>query len=215
MSVAVNDSSSVFDRYGILFEENGQSLHVEIETDHLRLRSVQGTDLSGYQALYADPKTMQKFTDNEERLQKLGEDAWKAQQMESIAKRVALWVKRWNEEHDPFCAFVILRKDTGEMIGHIVAGHGDNPGESEIAYIIHERHWHKGYGTEAVKAIVLQYLAALKESNALVDGAPFTTIKATVRLDNLYSARILEGCGFVKVGEDEKWGSRRVIYCKA
>ena len=197
MASAVQSKLLIFYQKGVRFEENGESLRVEIETTQLRLRSVSESDLSAYHTLYTDAKTMQKFTDNEERLQKMGEDAWKGQQMENIAKRVALWVKRWNVEHDPFTAFVILKKDSWEMIGHIVAGHGDNPGESELAYIIHERHWHKGYGKEAVGAIVLQYLAALRENEALVDGAPFKTVTATTRLENLYSARILENYGFV------------------
>lgn len=211
MASAIQNKPFIFYQKGVRFEENGESLRVEIETAQLKLRSVQKSDLPAYQALYTDAKSMQKFTDNEERLQKVGEDAWKAQQLESIATRIVHWVKRWDEEHDPFSAFVILKKDSGAMVGHIVAEHGINPGESEIAFVIHERHWHQKYGTEAVEAIVLQYLGALKENETLVDGAPFTRIWATVRLDNSFAIRILEKFGFKKVREEEKGG----IYCKA
>jgi RimJ/RimL family protein N-acetyltransferase len=211
MTSAVQSKPIVYHQKGVRFEENGESLRVEIETRQLKLRSVQASDLLAYQALYTHPQTMQKFTDNEERFQKMGADAWKAQQMESIAKRVALWVKRWNVEHDPFSAFVILKKDSGEMVGHIVAEQGDNPGESEVAFVIHEKHWHKKYGAEAVEAIVLQYLDALKENETLVDGVPLSKICAKARLDNFPAIRILEKLGFKKVGEEEKRG----FYCKA
>lgn len=186
----------------IYFEES----RVVIETSHLILKSVEESDLPAYQVLFTDPATMEKFADNEQRIKDVGIEVWKQQQLEKVAERVAIWVKRWKEE-DPFSAFAVFRKDSGEMIGHIVAGHTTDPWRSELGYLIHARQWHMGFGEEAVSAIVHRYLPALKANGHLV-----YEIVANVRLDNLYSIRILENVGMQKIGEEEKWGASRVIY---
>ncbi len=186
----------------IYFEES----RVVIETPHLILKSVEESDLPAYQVLFTDPATMEKFADNEQRMKEVGIEAWKQQQMEKVAERIAVWVKRWQEE-DPFSAFAVFRKDSGEMVGHIVAGHTRDFWQSELGYLIHATQWHKGFGEEAVSAIVHRYLPALKANGHLV-----YELIANVRLDNTYSIRILEHVGMEKISEDEKWGSPRATY---
>lgn len=39
-------------------------------------------------------------------------------------------------------------------------GHGDEPGQSEVAYLFMKNHWGKGLGTEAVNAVVKEYAPA-------------------------------------------------------
>lgn len=208
------DRRMIFD--GGWLEQRGRALEVHIKTKDLELTSVSEGDIPHYQELYSDPATMKMFTDNEERLSKMDEEAWKNEQMVNISKRIKIWIERWKDGM-PFSAFAI--RHGKEFVGHIVAGLGDNAGESEVAYIIHSKHWNKGYGSQAVEAVVkkwLPYLQQQKYETSGDDGAKqvVTTITATSRVDNTWSDRILVKNGFVKTGKKEAWGCERTIYQK-
>ncbi|HEX2580298.1 MAG TPA: GNAT family N-acetyltransferase [Rhabdochlamydiaceae bacterium] len=193
---------------------------ITIETKDLSLRSITEKDLDFMQTVYTDFETMRLYTDNEKRLEQSGEEAWKAEQMKAAKGRVDTFVKRWTVDRIPFSGFLISKKDGGKNIGFIVAGFGDNPGQLETAFVVIKEEQGKGYGSQAVHAVVQRYIPALIETHYKIngkpleaDGAPLTEIVATARLDNVASIRVQEKAGMVKTGENpNKWGQVRGIY---
>jgi RimJ/RimL family protein N-acetyltransferase len=212
-TIAVSDiDTSIIDFY-----QKGSP--ITFETKDLILRSVQESDLGFFQNVYTDPVTMKLYTDNEKRLE-TSPDTWKDEQMKAAAGRVATFVKRWTVDRIPFSGFVICKKSDLMPIGFIVPGFGDKPGQLETAFVITKEEQHKGFGTQAVHAIVQKYLPALIANHykvfnkpLLAEGAPVNEVVATARLDNLASIRVMEKAGMTKTGENpNKWGQVRGIY---
>ncbi|HSX11598.1 MAG TPA: GNAT family N-acetyltransferase [Chlamydiales bacterium] len=175
-------------------------LDVTIETDRLHIRSVEATEKERdqYVGLFGNPEVMGKYATGETRTR------------EAVEKRINdIWVKRWRKG-DPYSGLTVFKDD--EFLGHVVLGHSDTPGQSELAYLFNPQHWHKGYGTEAVTAVVKEYAPATVEKGYLLDGKPLERIVATARVDNPYSVRILEKVGMKRVGEEEKYGAKRHLY---
>jgi [ribosomal protein S5]-alanine N-acetyltransferase len=179
-----------------------KSLFVTIDTPRLHMRSVQPieADYRRYAKLYGDPEVMAKYA------------AGQTKSKEEITARIRdLWAKRWRE-NDPYSGLAVFKKDDHAFIGHVVLGHGDAPGESEIAYLFHKQFWNQGYGTEAVRALVKDYAPETVRQGYLMDGKPLTRIGATTRPDNPASVRILEKIGMHLVGKEEKYGALRHCY---
>jgi RimJ/RimL family protein N-acetyltransferase len=193
---------------------------ITIETNDLTLRSIQESDLDFMQNLYTDPITMRLYADNEKRVENSGEEVWKEEQMKAAKGRVETFVKRWTVDRIPFSGFLISTKNDPRPIGFIVPGFGDNAGQLETAFAITAEEQRKGFGSQAVHAIVQRYIPALIENHYKIygkpleaDGAPVTEMVATARLDNDLSIRGQEKAGMVKTGENpNKWGQVRGIY---
>jgi ribosomal-protein-alanine N-acetyltransferase len=178
------------------------SLTVKIHTERLHMRSVEPSekDCSSYAALFGDPEVMGKYATGQTKTP------------EEIQTRIKdTWVKRW-QQGDPYSALAVFKDDTDEFIGHVVIGHGDEAGQSELAYLFKKDHWNKGYGTEAVTAVVKEYAPATVEEGHTLDGTPLEKITATARPDNPASVKILEKLGMHKTGEDNKFGALRHHY---
>lgn len=175
-----------------------------IDTERLHIRSVTPDDLDSYVKLYGDPDVMKSFAD--------GKTKTKAE----VEPRLALWCSRW-KEGDPFSALAVETRDKAEFIGHIILGHGENPGESEMAYLFVKDAWGRKFGTEAVQAVTTDYVDAIRSREFLLnrfhlDRKPLTTLCATARVDNVASNRILEGIGMWPKKTDEKYGAQRHHY---
>lgn len=68
-------------------------------------------------------------------------------------------------------------------------------GDAEITYWIDRDHWGKGIGTAALKLLL-----------AIENTRP---IMGRVAFDNIGSQKVLENCGFVKIGEDKGFANAR------
>ena len=71
------------------------------------------------------------------------------------------------------------------VVGNIMTWTHD--GEREVGYWIGREHWGRGYATQALRLLLAE-----------VADRP---IMARIALDNLGSQRVVEHCGFVRVGE--------------
>ena len=190
------------------FLNDRDGLAVTIDTARLHIRSVEASeeDCRSYVGLFGDPDVMSKYATG------------LPSRKETIETRIKnVWAKRW-QEHDPYSGLAVFIKDTEEFVGHVIIGHGDVSGQSELAYLFMQNHWHKGFGTEAVTSVVTEYApATVQEGYTLADspleeGAILETITATTRPDNLASVKILEKLGMYKISEDEKYGTVRHQY---
>jgi RimJ/RimL family protein N-acetyltransferase len=177
-----------------------KGLSVTIDTKTLHIRSVQPEDVDNYAALFGDKGVMEKYATGQTKTK------------EEIGTRVNdLWVKRW-QENDPFSGLAVFKKETGEFLGHVILGHGDEAGESEIAYLFHRCYWKQGYGSEAVASLVKEYAPAIVRDGYSLEGKSFQRIVATARPDNPASCKILEKIGMHTVGTETKFGFIRNHY---
>lgn len=202
----------------INFYKNGSP--ITIETEDLTLNSIQENDLGFMQLLFTDPVTMQLYADNEERLEKKGKEAWKAEQLKAVKELVDTFVKRWTVEKIPFSGFLISKKNDQRSIGFIAPGFGNNPGQLEIVFAITATQQRTGFGSQAVHAIVQRYIPALIENHysiygypLKVNGAPVTEMQATTRWDNGSSLRVQAKAGMSKTSKHgDTWGLIHDIY---
>ncbi len=185
------------------FSDIETGLHVTIDTERLHMCSIESTakNCNRLAALFGDPEVMEKFA--------TGEPIGKSK----VAQRVENWANRWRN-NDPYSGFACYIGNTDEFIGCVSPGHGDSPGISEISYLFHKLQWGKGYGSEAVTAIVNEYVPATIRNGYTLENKVLEKIVATARTDNPASQRILEKCGMQKVGTEEKYGATRFLYSK-
>ena len=95
--------------------------------------------------------------------------------------------------YDPVAAgSVLIRRDDLRAIG-MMGGKGgpDDAGDLEIGYGLNPEAWNRGYATEALRALLPHWRAW--------EGV--RGIRAETATGNPASARVLEKCGFVRVGE--------------
>lgn len=184
------------------FLDEHEALTVTIDTDRLHIRSVEASekDYSSYAALFGDKEVMEKFATGETKTQT---------EMQDRINRV--WVHRWHAK-DPYSGLAVFKNDTDEFVGHVSIGHGDAPGQSELAYLFMKNHWNNRYGTEAVTAVVKEYAPATVKMGYTLEGKTLEKITSTARPDNPHSVKILERLGMHKIGEEEKHGSLRYFY---
>ncbi len=127
---------------------------------------------------------------------------------EVVARIKDVWVKRWHQ-NDPYNGLAAFKKDTDEFLGHVVLGHSGVQGQSEHAYLFMKNYWGKGFGTEAVPAVVKDYAPATVKEGYTLEGKTLEKIIATARPDNPGSVKILEKLGMHKIGEEEKYEALR------
>jgi len=184
------------------FLNEDHALTVTIDTDRLHIRSVQASeeDYGSYAALFGDQDVMGKFATGQ------------TKSREEIETRIKdVWVKRWHQ-NDPYAGLAAFKKDTDEFLGHVVIGHGDAPGQSELAYLFKKNHWGQGFGKEAVTAVVNEYAPATVMEGYTLEGKTLERITATTRPDNLGSVKILEKLGMHMTAEEIKYGASRLDF---
>lgn len=184
------------------FSNSQEELFVAIDTEQLHIRSVESTEseCAAYAALFGDEQVMEKFATGQTKTREQIEDRIKS-----------VWVKRWKES-DPYSSFSVFKNDTDEFLGNISLEHSVQAGCSEIAYLFNHSFWGKGYGSEAVTAVVKHYAPATVSEGYALDGRPLEKIVANVRVDNAASIRILEKIGMQITSEQEEYGALRYHY---
>ncbi|QDQ28390.1 GNAT family N-acetyltransferase [Chitinimonas arctica] len=168
-------------------------LTVKIRTERLELESLPEPLVPDYCRLFGNPAAMEKYRDGQ---------PWA---VERTGARLDIWQTRWRE-HDPFSSLAVRKRGDNQFIGQVVLGHGERPGQSELAYVFEPSAWGQHYGTEAVTAVVNDYAPELATRECFrykLEGAPFESIVATSRLDNWASVKILTGLGMREIGEEQ------------
>lgn len=183
----------------VLDQRMDGSIRAFIATERLIVAPVSHADAADYhQHLFGDQNVMRKFATGETR------------DRDYVDRRINTWVERW-KSGDPFGGFAI-RSKSGEFIGHVVLGHGDHPGHSEIAYLIRSDRWQQGYGSEAVRGVVQGLAPLLRVYGFKVEGAEFRVIDATASPDNHGSRAILSKVGMANIGSLGKFDTERLLY---
>ncbi|MBS0584672.1 MAG: GNAT family N-acetyltransferase [Verrucomicrobia bacterium] len=185
-----------------LFSDDETGLTVTIDTERLHLQSVQATatEYDRYAALFGDTEVMNKFYTGETRSRDQVEDSIKN-----------IWARRWRER-DPYSGMAISEQEVDRFVGHIGLDHTGEAGVAELSYLLHRAAWGQRYGTEAATVVVKEYAPLTAREGYTLDGEPLARIKATARLDNPASCRILEGVGMHLVETKEAHGALRHHY---
>lgn len=181
------------------FKSENNGLTVTIDTKRLHIRSVEASeeDINNYGQLFGDQDVMGKYATGETKTK------------EAIAVRIKdSWAKRW-AQNDPYSGLAVFKNNSNEFIGHVVIGHGDDPGQSELAYLFKKNYWNQGFGTEAVNSVVKEFAPATIKEGYFLEGKTLEKITATARPDNPASVKILEKLGMQKIGEDKKYDAVR------
>jgi RimJ/RimL family protein N-acetyltransferase len=181
----------------VYFQQNiDRSLHVEIETPRLRLESCSSKHIPEYQDLFASKAVMEKYAEGQPKKHSWAEDRIKN-----------LWEKRW-KEGDPFSAFAVYQKGGG-FLGHVVVGHGFRPGQAELAFVFHSHCWNQGFATEAVDAVLKNYLHQIPEELRVLEGKKIEVVEASARHDNTAALRVLEKVGMHLIREEKEFDQMR------
>lgn len=114
----------------------------QIETDRLILRRFLREDAEAmYRNWASDPEVTKYLT-------------WPAHESLEVSQWVVDdWISHYTESD--YYQWAIVPKEAGEPIGSIaVVGHDDRMAKVEIGYCIGKNWWHRGYMSEALKAVI-------------------------------------------------------------
>ena len=122
---------------------------VVLETDRLVLRQLTADDLDALAALYADPEVRRHFPDGTRTYE---------QTRAELAWIIDVYYGRYG-----YGLWATILKDSGEFIGRcgLLPTTIDGQPEVEVAYLLDRRHWRRGLGTVAARAIIDHAVAPL------------------------------------------------------
>jgi RimJ/RimL family protein N-acetyltransferase len=184
-------------------ESQDDHLEVHIETEALKGEFVNEGDIEDYLKLFADPLVMEKYAEG------------KPREKEAVEKRVrSSWMKRWQEDKMPYTAIAFRKNDTDEFVSHVVAGSGDLPGQSEMAYITNRIFWGRGFTKQATTAVVNEFLPLMIQKEYKVECKPLNELLVTVRTDNPASIRVAVSLGMEMFKIEERFDSQRLHFRK-
>lgn len=120
------------------------NLNGDLSENNWYAENVKSMDLQFYQSLFTNETVMKCFGDGQTRTP------------ETTQGRINFWIERF-ERGQPHGGMTVFQTDHDTPIGYIVAGGGDEPGVSEIAYAYIPEVWGKGIGSNVVEKIVTEW----------------------------------------------------------
>jgi RimJ/RimL family protein N-acetyltransferase len=99
------------------------------------------------------------------------------------------WIKERESDSD---FYTIHKNDTKECIGFLFLYREAEVADLRLGYLIGEKHWGKGLGTELIKGLVTW----CRTSKVV------KTLSGGVAEDNIASIKVLEKCGFQKATDE-------------
>lgn len=176
---------------------NSKAVDVSIETDHLEIKSYKSCDIQNSIQLYSDPEITKYFDTGHPK-----------PESEILSYVTNTGINAFNHGH-PFGLFSIFEKGSEKFIGHIdLVKYTDDEKVLEVGYILLKPFQGKGYGSEAAKAIIYEYIPYLQQS-----GYDIQKVIATVHPDNIPSQKVLQKLGFSFEKSEERFNNPRYWYC--
>lgn len=108
-------------------------------------------------------------------------------------------ISHW-EQYD-FGVWLLVNRNTGELLGHCGLRKIDETGEIEIMYLLDPEYWGNGYASEAAKASI-QYAKEMMNVKRII---------ARVKVENENSKKLLRNLGFTYT-HDVDHSSRLLSY---
>ena len=152
---------------------------VLIETERLRLRTHRADDAEEWFLLNSDPEVI-KYTGNSP--------------FESVEEARKSLQNYLSEQNPGFGRLAVELKETSEYIGW--CGLKQHDGFVDLGYRLHQKHWGKGYASEAAEACLNHGFNSLNLRQIIGRSLP----------ENVASIRILEKLGMTYLGMDTAHG---------
>lgn len=112
-----------------------------------------------------------------------------------------IWAENYQRENN-FCRWKVIEKSSGETIGSCGFARPHGTVEIELGYLLAQKHWGKGFATEAARA-AMQY--GFEKLN-------FPEIIALTDSENVASQKVLEKIGFARRGIEVYKGEETLVY---
>lgn len=202
-------ASKLFDLYRRVYEEvvktglsgnlqveaHAENLAPFLETDRLRLRSLNSGDLDAYTALYSDPEV----------LRYLGGAGGQSWDRGRSWRHLAFVLGHW--QLAGIGSWAVERKEAGEFLGVVgFSEPGGWPG-LELAWILARRWWGFGYATEAARAALECAFTRWKRERviSLINPENQRSIRVAERLGETLQRRLtLDGRELLCYGVDRE-----------
>ena len=145
----------------------------KLETERLLLREIQYTDIDAIFNCWMQDEKVSRYM------------WWKASDDINEAKEFVEF-EMGNLENDSWNRWIIVLKETSEIIGTCLIFFNDDEDHWDISYNFGRKFWGKGYATEAMTR-VMRYAVEIMN---------ITEISTTYAVENTASGRVLEKLGF-------------------
>jgi RimJ/RimL family protein N-acetyltransferase len=156
-------------------------VQVFLETERLVLRQFTNDDIDNLVELDSDPEVMRFI------------NGGRPTPREEIENDVLPAFLRYYERYAGYGFWAAVERSTGQFIGwfHFRPAEGAPPGEVELGYRLHRSAWHKGYATEASRALIDKGFAEFGVRRVV----------ASTMVVNVGSRRVMEKAGlrFVRI----------------
>lgn len=184
----------------VFLSEEKSGVQVEIETPRLLIRSYQANDFENCLALYGNPKVTKFF------------DHGKPRSKEEVRDLVREKGVKYFKKQKPFGLFSIFLKNSMTFIGQIDLLPSEKPGVVEIGFILFTKYQNKGFGSEAVKAFLTDYINELNAKGYTCRGSVIKEVMATVHPSNIPSKKLMEKMGMQFKKFQDRFGAPRLWY---
>ncbi|MGE3556362.1 MAG: GNAT family N-acetyltransferase [Candidatus Obscuribacterales bacterium] len=112
----------------------------------------------------------------------------------------------------PFGVYSVFDKLDNRFLGQVDIYPTDIPGEVEVGCILFPEYQAQGIGTEAIGALLKDYIPALRAAGYQSNGAMISFVIATAHPDNMASNRLLSKLGMKFTKMEKRFGQPRVWY---
>lgn len=181
----------------ISFSFENDRLEIGIETENLLIKSYNKNDFKLCLKLYSDPQITKYFD--------FGIPRTEPEIIELTKRGRSFFDKKL-----PFGLFSIFLKETGSFIGQADLFPTDDIDTAEIGCILFKQFQSKGYGTEAVKAIIFDLVKKINRTNLLKN--QIRKIMGTVHPKNIASQNVIKKCGMEPYKTMNRFNNPRVWY---
>jgi RimJ/RimL family protein N-acetyltransferase len=159
-----------------------------LETNRLILRTWTQADIDSLFEIMSDARVVQYIAD--------GKPFSREKVLEFL-----IWAENYQNENG-FCRWKVVEKSSGEVVGSCGFARPHETEEIELGYLLAQKHWGKGYATEAARAAMLFGFEKLN----------FPEIIAMTDLENVASQKVLEKIGFARRGIEVYNGEETLVY---
>ncbi|MGH2611414.1 MAG: GNAT family N-acetyltransferase [Rhabdochlamydiaceae bacterium] len=176
------------------------TLQIKMETERLFICSYRDSDFEDCVSLYSNKEITKYF------------DYGKARTRHEVTSLIREKGSKYFSRGKPFGLFSIFRKNDMAFIGQIDLLPSDKEGVLEIGFILHKQYQNQGFCTEAVKALIFDYIEELNYRGFTCKELPINKVIATVHPENKSSIRILQKVGMVLDKIQERFNNPRLWY---
>jgi len=183
----------------VFFDVKDGRFYAEIETPRLYIRSYNDEDFYDCLQLYGDKEITKHF------------DFGRPRTLHEVKELIVEKGLKYFSKAKPFGLFSVFEKDTMEFLGQVDFLPSEEPGTVEVGYIFHSRYHNQGYCTEAVKAIIFDYVYEVN-FRYLTQRNKIQKIIATAHPKNYPSIKVLEKLGMSFYKFEDRFEKERLWF---